>query len=669
MSKPSKDIKERARKLREAINHYRYAYHVLDKQEISDEARDSLMHDLSLLEKEYPELIVPDSPTQRIEGKPLEAFRKVKHKVPQWSFNDVFSIEELREFDLRVKRFLKGATPTYACELKIDGLKIVLEYEKGVLKQAATRGDGVVGEDVTQNIRTIESVPLRLTENIDVVVEGEVWMKKSTLSAINKERTKEGLEPFANPRNVAAGSIRQLDSKIAASRKLEMFVYDLVLSSEPIPGEQHKELALLQKLGFKVNPHFIHVDSIEGAVNHWEEWKEKAKKEDYQIDGIVVKVNERELQERLGYTGKAPRFAVAFKFPAEQVTTLVEDIQIQVGRTGVLTPVAHLKPVLVYGSVVSRATLHNEDEIKRLDVRIGDTVILQKAGDVIPDIVKVLPELRTGKEKHFKMPQKCPECDTPVERKQIGKGEKSAAYYCVNSKCPAKDRRRLYHFASKHALDIDGLGPKVIDLLVEHNLVSTYDDFFTLEKGDLLPLPRLAEKSADNLIASLEKAKKVELPRLIIALSIPQVGEETAYDLAATFGTIQKIAGSSKEDLMALEGIGDIVAESLYKWFRDTHNKKLLERLLEQISVESVSKTNVAGALRGKTVVLTGSLSSLSRDEAKERVRKEGGDVSGSVSSKTDFVVAGEDPGSKFEEAKRLGVKILSEEEFLSMLK
>lgn len=666
-----KDVILRVEKLRKTINHYRYLYHVLDKAEITDAARDSLMHELSTIEGEYPSLVTPDSPTQRIEGKPLKEFTKVRHRVSQWSFNDAFSPEELREFDARVKRFLSGVTPTYTCELKIDGLKVVFEYEKGVLVRAATRGDGVVGEEVTNNVRTIESVPLRLTEKIDCIVEGEVWMKKSTLLDLNNERKKRGEEPFANPRNVAAGSIRQLDPKIVAARKLEVYIYDLVLSSVSIPDEQFKELELLRKLGFKVNPHFKHVKDIFGAIEYWKFWQEKAKKEDYQIDGIVVKVNEKSLQDRLGYTGKAPRFAIAFKFPAEQVTTVVEDIQIQVGRTGVLTPVAHLKPVLVYGSVVSRATLHNEDEIARLDVRIGDTVVLQKAGDVIPDIVRVLTEMRTGKEKVFHMPKKCPECDFPVEKKTIGgKGEESAAYYCTNPKCPAKDRRRLYHFASKHAFDIDGLGPKIIDVLLEHQLVSSFDDFFTLKKGDLLSLPRFAEKSVDNLLSSIEKARNVELPRFIIALSIPQVGEETAYDLAERFGMVENLKNATREELLSIEGVGDIVADSVVSWFSDSHNKKLLERLLKVISIKKISVVQEKeGVFQGKTVVLTGTLSGLSRDEAKNLIRRGGGDVSGSVSKKTNFVVAGENPGSKLKDAQKFGVRILSEDDFLKMIK
>ncbi len=666
----SKEVTLRAKKLRETIDHYRYLYHVLDTVAIPEEALDSLKHELLKLEEVYPELITPDSPTQRVGGIPLKEFKKVKHKVPQWSFNDVFSPGELREFDTKVKRFLKDSTPTYTCELKIDGLKVIFEYEKGIFTRAATRGDGVIGEEVTHNVRTIESLPLKLLKPVDIVVEGEVWMKKSTLQNLNRERKKKGEEPFANPRNVAAGSIRQLDPKIAASRKLEVYIYDADLSSVPIPGSQHKELEFLRELGFKVNLNFKHVTSIEEAISYWQDWKKRAPKEEYQIDGIVVKVDEKKIQERLGYTGKAPRFAIAFKFPAEQVTTRVQGITVQVGRTGILTPVAHLKPTLVYGSVVSRATLHNEDEIRRLDVRIGDTVILQKAGDVIPDVVSVLKEMRTGKEKIFHIPKKCPECDSLVRKKKIGSGEESSGYYCLNPKCPAKDRRRLYHFTSKHAFDIEGLGPKIIDLLVENQLVSTYDDFFTLEKGDLLALPRFAEKSADNLLSAISKGKHVELPWLIIALSIPQVGEETAYDLALRFKTIEKLVHASREELRSIEGVGDVVADSITAWFSDSHNKKMLEKLLAVISVKKTEAAALQGGkFSGKTVVLTGTLLNFSRDEAKELIRKAGGDVSGSVSQKTDFVVAGENPGSKFDDAKEFGVRVLSEDEFMKMIK
>lgn len=687
-----KDVLERLENLKKTIDHHRYLYHVLDKEEISAEALDSLKHELVEIEAKYPELITPDSPSQRVAGAPSPEFKKVPHKVPQWSFNDAFSEEDIRAFDERVKRFLKidpesNTDIQYAVELKIDGLKIVLEYEKGVLKTAATRGDGKVGEDVTTNVRTIESVPLRLNEPVDTIVVGEVWLGKKRLAEINKEREKLDEPLFANPRNAAAGAIRQLDAKIVASRKLDTFIYDLAYLGDDAttdsaaknargastgeliaaPETQIESLELLRSLGLKVNDHFKLCKNIDGVIAFWKEWQVKAPKKDYLLDGVVVKVNDRALQERLGFTGKAPRFAIAFKFPAEQVTTVVEDIQLQIGRTGILTPVAHLRPVSVAGSTVSRATLHNEDEIKRLDVRIGDTVVIQKAGDVIPDIVKVLVEMRTGKEKPYTFPQFVPGCggDGRIERVP---GE--AAHRCVNKNSVPQQKRKLYHFAGKHAFDIDGLGPKIIDLLLDHNLISSYEDIFTLKRGDLLNLPRFAEKSVDNLLESIEKARKVPLARFIVGLSIPQVGEETANDLANHFRNITAIRNASKETLEALDGVGPIVAEAVVDWFAERNNSKIVDRLLEQVKIENPTKAAQAatGVFAGKTVVLTGSLSQMSRDEAKEAVRARGGGVSNSVSAKTDYVVAGEEPGSKYEKAVELGVAILTEEEFLKMI-
>src|SRR3989338_3995966 len=450
---PNKILK-RIKKLRDIINYHRHLYHNQDREEISAEALDSLKDELFKIEEQYPQLIMPDSPTQRIGGEPLKEFKKIKHKVRQWSFNDAFSEEDIKNFDKRVKRFLKSETdnyinPAYISELKIDGLKIVLEYEKGKLKTAATRGDGVFGEDITLNIKMIKSIPLTLRRNINIIVEGEVWLGKKSFDILNKKRKEKNKPLFANPRNAAAGSIRQLDPKIVSERNLDSFIYDIASSSEETPDTQFEELKFLQELGFKVNKHFKFCEDIEGGIDFWKFWKNKACDEDYLIDGVVIKVNKREYQEAIGYTGKAPRFAIAFKFPAEQVTTIIEDITLQVGRTGVLTPVARLRPVSIAGSVVSRATLHNEDEIRRLDVRIGDTVILQKAGDVIPDIVSVVKELRTGKEK-----------------------------------------RKFYHFVSKKAFDVADLGPKVIDLLLEENLISEYADIFKLKKTDLINLPR-----------------------------------------------------------------------------------------------------------------------------------------------------------------------------------
>lgn len=686
-----KKIEERLLQLRKTIDYHRTLYHVHDTQEISEAALDSLKRELVDIETAYPDLITPDSPSQRVAGAPLKAFTKVRHTVTQWSFNDAFTPEDMHEFDARIKRFLaNGINPTYVCELKIDGLKIVLEYEKGLLVRAATRGDGVIGEDVTMNVRTIESVPLRLTQPINIIVEGEVWMSKSNLEKLNKERAQAGEPLFANPRNVAAGSIRQLDPKIAAARKLEMFVYDVARyipeqqkeknapALPAMPKNQYDELCFLRDLGFKVNPHFAKAENIDDVIAYWKKWNSKAKKEDYWIDGVVVKVNEHAYQETLGYTGKAPRFAIAFKFPAEQVTTIVEDIVLQVGRTGVITPVAHLTPVQVAGTTVSRATLHNADEIARLDVRIGDTVILEKAGDVIPKIVQVLIDLRPAtavKKGPYQFPTHVPECggDGRIERIP---GQ--VAYRCVTISSFEQHKRTLYHFVSKHAFDIEDCGPKVIDALLEHDLIASYADIFTLTKGDVLTLPRFAEKSADNLIASIEKAKKVTLPRLLIGLSIQHVGEETAYDIASVFDSIEKIRKATIVDYQAVYGIGDVVAASLVDWFHNDQNIKKLDDLLRVIEIVKEDRLSLSFAkdgsstsvkrLSGKTFVLTGTLPTLSRDEAKALIRSAGGDVASSVSKATSYVVAGDEAGSKLDKARNLGVAIIDEDELKKLI-
>ncbi|MBA3788896.1 NAD-dependent DNA ligase LigA [Patescibacteria group bacterium] len=670
-----REVRTRIASLREAIEKYRTLQHEKDESPISPEALDSLKRELSELEETYPELKTPDSPTMRIAGGILPELKKVAHQVPQWSLNDAFTESDLRAFDDRVQRGLEKIQqkspqkpePKYACELKIDGLHIVLTYIKGELKIAATRGNGKIGEDVTHAIRTIHSVPERLSRPVDLIVEGEVFMTRSGLKALNKKREKTNLPLFANPRNAAAGSIRQLDPAIAASRPIAVFLYDVDVLSEKFPKTQSEELAYIQALGLPINPHTLHDASLEQVLKFWEKWKGKARdKEDYQIDGVVLKLEDRTAQEALGYTGKAPRFAIAFKFPAEQVTTVLEDITLNVGRTGVVTPVAHLRPVSVAGSTVARATLHNEDFIKDKDIRIGDTVILQKAGDIIPEIVQVLLEFRTGKEKRWVFPKNSPLCggDGRIERVPG-----MAAHRCAVRGSYGEQSRKLMHFVGKQALDIDGLGGKTVELLMEHTLVGEFDDFFDLTRDELLALPGFKEKSVDNLLSSLKTAQSPTFDRVLVGLSILHVGEETALLLAQEFGTIEKLAKASHANLARIKGIGEVVAESVVEWFVDTENKALLARLLKHLSIKKAAGVVSSGPFKGMTVVVTGTLKAFSREEAETAVRKAGGDVTSSVSKNTSFVVAGENAGSKRSKAEELGVEIITESEFTRRLK
>ncbi|XKT75172.1 MAG: NAD-dependent DNA ligase LigA [Patescibacteria group bacterium UBA2103] len=657
-----KEAKERVGVLRETITKYRNLYHEKDESPITPEALDSLKHELFLLEEKYPELKDINSPTQQIAGVVLDAFKKVEHVVPQWSFNDAFTEDEMRAFDERVKKGIEGS-PTYTCELKIDGLKAVLTYEKGELVTAATRGDGVVGEDVTHNVKTIASVPQTLSRKIDCIVEGEIWMGKKGFEVLNKKREKDGEALFANPRNAAAGSIRQLDSNVAAARPLDIFVYDLAQSSEGVPETQEKEMEVLKDLGFKVNPHMEHVASIERVFSYWKKWKDLAPKEDYLVDGVVVKVNERVFQETLGYTGKGPRYAIAYKFPAEQVTTIIKDITLQVGRTGVLTPVAHMEPVSVAGTTVARATLHNEDFIQEKDIRIGDTVILQKAGDIIPEIVSVLTEFRTGKEKKYSFPKKTPLCggDGSVERVP---GE--AAYRCVDASSFEQQARKLAYFTSKQALDIDGLGQKKIELLMKHDLISDPADIFELTVDELVALPGVQEKSAKKLVDAIEKKKDISLERVLVGLSIPHVGEETAIVLAQHYEDLDAL--TREKDFSKVYGLGDVVGEEIQSFFASEEVKRLLARLEKHLRISNSMFGGSDGSFSGKTFVFTGTLESFSRDEAKKEVRVRGGSIGSSVTKKTDFVVLGENPGSKKDEAEVLGIKVIREEEFKEML-
>ncbi len=667
------EAKERIEKLKEIINKARYSYHVLDKALMSDDALDSLKHELYELEQKYPEFITPDSPTQRIGGKPLDKFKKVQHIVPQWSFNDIFEEKELKDFDERIKKELGIEEIDYTCELKIDGMHIILTYQKGFFILGATRGDGKVGEDVTQNLKTIESIPLKINDNIDCVVEGEVYMKKSIFKELNKEREKKGEKPLANPRNAAAGGVRQLDPRITSERRLDCFVYDYSWPEDDIPETQFEELKRLMNLGFKVNKKFKLCKSIEEIIQFWKKWEKDREKEDYWIDGVVVKVNKRKYQKQLGYTGKAPRWAIAFKWSGEQATTILKDVIFQVGRTGKITPVAVLKPVNVRGTVVSRATLHNADELKRLKIKIGDTVIVEKAGDVIPHIIKVIPELRPQDAKEINFPANCPICGSVVIRP---KGE--VAHYCSNKKCGAKQRNHLYYFVSKKAFDIQGLGPKIIDQLMDAGLVSQPADIFLLKEGDLEPLERFAEKSAANLISAIKKAKEITVPRLLIACSIKYVGEETAYLLIEKLNLwvvksiselIERFRSLTKENLEAIDGIGPKVAQSIINWFSNKKNIEFLKKLEEigiKLKIEKPTKKNQK--LEGKSFVFTGELESISREKAQEKVRELGGKTPSSISKKTDFLVVGKNPGSKYEKAKKWGIKIINEKEFLELI-
>jgi len=663
MKKP--EAKNRIEKLKELVNYHRYLYHVQDRQEISDAALDSLKKELFDLEQQHPEFITADSPTQRVGGKPLPEFKKVPHRERMLSLNDAFSKEDMQDWLQRISKLL---TPQerqqidFYCELKIDGLAIELEYENGVFIQGSTRGDGSVGEDITQNLKTVEAIPLAIEFKKNLVVRGEVFISRKEFEAINKNQAAKNLPLYANPRNIAAGSVRQLDPKITSARKLDSFAYDIISGAQTkTHAERHNEL---KKLGFKTNTHNEYCKNLEEVFHFYEHVQKIREKLAYEIDGVVVIINNNALFEKLGVVGKTPRGAIAFKFAQSQATTIIEDIKIQVGRTGAMTPVAVLKPVQISGITITRATLHNEDEIRRLDVKIGDTVIVGRAGDVIPDIIKVLPELRTGKEKAFKMPAHCPSCGTKLER-----SETEALWRCPNVKCFARSRRSFYHFVSRPAFNIDGLGPKIIDRLLDEGLAQDPADIFSLKEGDLAQLERFGEKSAENIVAAIQEKKEINLARFIYALGIRNIGSETAVDIAEHFGSLEKLRAAKLEEFDVIANIGPIVAKSVYEWFQDKGNIKFLDKLLKVgVKIKNPPKKE-KGKLAGQTFVFTGTLDLIERESAKEKVRALGGQVSESVSAKTSFVVVGSEPGSKAEKAKKLGVKILNEKEFLDMVK
>ncbi len=671
----SQEVRLRVENLRTQINDLRYRYHVLNDPEVTDTMYEGLMAELKQWEQDYPELITLDSPTQRVAGTALEKFNKITHAVPQWSFNDAFSEEDIRDWEERILKILEkelGSRPadiSYVCELKIDGLHIVLTYEKGLLVSAATRGNGEVGENVTQNIRTIQSVPLRLKEPVDLIAEGEAWLAGSMLETINAERAKNNLALFANPRNVAAGTIRQLDPRMVAERNLALTVYDI--SSINVPETQAEELGRLRQLGFKTDTHWQVCKTIDEIIAFYEIWKSKKHSQPFWIDGVVVKVNERRYQNMLGFTGKAPRWAIAIKFPAEQGTTRVKEVNIQVGRTGALTPVALLEPVQLAGTTVTHATLHNFDEIRRLGVKVGDTVIVEKAGDIIPKIIRVLEKLRTGNEKEIVEPTVCPICSAPVGTKQVNeKQDKTVAIYCLNPNCYAQELEGMIHFVSKRAFDVEHCGEKIVEQLIDEGLIKDVADLFTLTVDDLLPLERFAEKSAENLIEAIKNARSVTLSRFINALGIHNVGEETAEDLAEYFLTLEKIMMASKEELEAINGVGTKVADSIISYFSQPKHRELVEKLIRNgvVIKTQVVKVQHDGKFSYQTFVITGTLMSMSREEAKEKIKEWGGSVSESVSKKTTALIAGENPGSKLAKAQSLGVKVWNEEEFLKIL-
>ncbi|MFZ6035729.1 MAG: NAD-dependent DNA ligase LigA [Patescibacteria group bacterium] len=656
----------RINQLKQEINHHRYQYHVLDRQEISDAALDSLKHELQELETKFPQFVTPDSPTQRVGGEPSAEFAKVDHARPMLSLNDVFSLDEVREWETRIRKLVPAGTQLdYFAELKMDGLAISLLYREGRLVRAATRGNGRIGEDVTQNVKTIEAIPLTLVINAapatvrsrlrqEVEVRGEVYMAKDTFDRINAAQDRAGQPRYANPRNIAAGSVRQLDSRVTASRQLRFMAYDL--PTDLGLATHHEVHAVLSAIGFRAGDHNRRCASIDEVERYHAEIGRLRKKFNYWSDGIVVTVDHLATFTALGIVGKAPRGAIAYKYPAEQATTVVEDIQVQVGRTGVLTPVAHLRPVAVAGTTVSRATLHNVDEIKRLDVRIGDTVVVQKAGDIIPDIVQVLSTMRTGTEREFRMPKRCPVCDSPVQQQD---GE--VAYYCSNPRCYALQHEQLRHFVSKAAFDIDGLGPKILEQLVAADLVKSPADLFDLTKEDVAPLERFADKSAENLIQAIKAASKnISLHRYIYALGIRHVGEETARVLADEYKSLGELMNASEAQLQKLPDVGNVVAKSVFEYFRDPINKELMKKLEKRVTwVHRSGPKIMTGALAGKRVVVTGTFDFAGREEIKEKLRAAGAKVLSSVSSKTDYVFAGDDPGSeKITKAKELGIPL-----------
>jgi len=658
-------VKSRMRELVDEISHHDAKYFVEDNPEISDYEYDMLVKELRALEAEHPDQVLPDSPTQRISGKPLDEFPQVEHKVAMLSLGNSYSPDELREFDARVRKWLGGEKVEYIVELKIDGLGIALLYKDGLLVRGATRGDGRTGEDVTSNIKTIRSIPLKLKAGSALrtaEVRGEVYMPSEGLRKLNKEREAKGEPLFANPRNAAAGSIRQLDPRIAASRPLEAYFYTLSYCEGEMPQTHEEALEAMRRAGLRVSPHTTKHGSIEKVLEHVAVWETKRDSLGYEIDGIVVKVNSLAQQAKLGYTAKEPRWAIAYKYPPKQMTTKLVNIQVQVGRTGALTPVAVLEPVQVGGVTITHATLHNEDEVKRKGLRIGDYVLIERAGEVIPQVVKPIVERRTGNEKEFRMPQTCPACGSKAVREE---GE--AARRCVNASCPAQIKERLIHFCSRTAMDIEGVGPALVDQLVDKGLVKDASDLYKLTKDDLMKLEGVAEKSSQNILDAVRASAGRDFENVVYALGIRHVGRSTADVLAEAMGSMQRLESANVEELSRIEGIGQIVGGAIRAFFDDPKNRRLVEEL-GKAGLRMESKKKAGGPLEGKVFLFTGELESMGRAEAQEAVEALGGKVASGVTKAVDFVVVGRDPGSKAEKAKSMKKSVLDEKAFLAMI-
>lgn len=657
------EARERVEFLRREIDRHNYRYHVLDQPEISDAEFDELLRELQQLEEKYPQLQDPDSPTSRVGGEPLASFETLEHKVPMLGLDNAFSEEDLIDFADRVKRLSGLEQLDYFCELKIDGLAVSLQYEEGLFKRGSTRGDGYSGEDITQNLRTIRQIPLKLPEEVSIEVRGEVYINKKDFEKLNRRREEEGLMVFANPRNAAAGSVRQLDPRLAAKRPLKLFLYGLGQHNLNL-STQEELLGYLDKMKLPVNPNRTICRGIDEVRDYVRIWQEKKLELPYEIDGVVVKVNNLALQQDLGFTARSPRWAIAYKYPPEEKVTRVLDIEVNIGRTGAITPVALLEPVTLSGTIVRRASLHNEDLIAEKGILIGDSVVVHKAGEIIPEVLKVVEDKRSGTEKEFRMPANCPSCGSEAVRLS---GE--AARRCLNPSCPAQLVEKLVHFASRRAMDIEGLGPAVAEMLYNHDLVRDVGDLYYLNTEDLIGLPRMAEKSAENLINALEKSKDNPLRRLLFGLGIRFVGEKAARLLAESFETMDRLSEASQEELTEIDEIGPKIGEAVEQFFKTGETEPVLEKLRKAgVNFTEPKLQTASNVFEGKTFVFSGALNGYTRDQAKALVEERGGQVSSSVSKKTDYLVAGDDPGSKLEKAEKLGVEVIDEAQFKDLI-